>query len=410
MPTLRVGQPVWLQGEGQGRRRVYEPLSGDIEVDVAIVGGGITGATVAALFAEAGISVALLEGDRVACGSTAASTALLLQEPDKGLIDLSAMYDPAAARRIWEISRDAARDFIATIRRYRIACDLVARDSVYYTLRAETVGALRKEFDRRATVGIVRQYWLSPGGMRELTGIPAHAGIKTRGNAQFDPYKACLGLLHAAAGFGARIHEGSTVRRIERTRDGVRVVTDGGRVSAAQVVIATGYATPGFQPLVGRFQMNHTYVLATRPLDAADRRELGLGDVMLWDTERPYHYVRWTPDRRLLIGGEDRPVVPGARRATAFKTGTHALREHFERLLPALATIGIDYAWEGLFAMTPDSLPYIGAHRRYPRHLFALGYGGNGMTFGFLAARMLLEQFQGRASADHRLFAFGRHG
>ena len=58
--------------------------------------------------------------------------------------------------------------------------------------------------------------------------------------------------------------------------------------------------------------------------------------------------------------------------------------------------------------MTPDSLPYIGAHRRYPGHLFALGYGGNGMTFGFLAARMLREQWQGVRSDDHRLFRFGR--
>ena len=58
--------------------------------------------------------------------------------------------------------------------------------------------------------------------------------------------------------------------------------------------------------------------------------------------------------------------------------------------------------------MTPDSLPYIGPHRRYPRHLFALGYGGNGMTFAALAARILVEQWHGVASPDHALFAFNR--
>ena len=63
---------------------------------------------------------------------------------------------------------------------------------------------------------------------------------------------------------------------------------------------------------------------------------------------------------------------------------------------------------EGLFAMTPDSLPYLGPHRRYPRHAFALGYGGNGMTFAALAARVLLEQWRGVTSADHELFAFNR--
>ena len=84
------------------------------------------------------------------------------------------------------------------------------------------------------------------------------------------------------------------------------------------------------------------------------------------------------------------------------------MREYFEARLPALTAIGTSAAWDGLFAMTPDSLPYIGPHRRYPRHWFALGYGGNGMTFGPLAARMLLERWQGKSSADHALFEFGR--
>jgi glycine/D-amino acid oxidase-like deaminating enzyme len=85
-----------------------------------------------------------------------------------------------------------------------------------------------------------------------------------------------------------------------------------------------------------------------------------------------------------------------------------AVRRHFERLLPPLAHVESDFAWEGLFATTPDGLPYIGTHDEYPRHLFALGYGGNGMTFGFLAAGLLLEWYRGDRSSVHRLFAFDR--
>ena len=91
-----------------------------------------------------------------------------------------------------------------------------------------------------------------------------------------------------------------------------------------------------------------------------------------------------------------------------FADATRALRDDFEALWPGLASIGIERAWEGLFAMTPDSLPYIGRHQRYPRHLFALGYGGNGMTFGFLAARLLLDLWRGRPSRDTELFRFSR--
>ncbi len=73
-----------------------------------------------------------------------------------------------------------------------------------------------------------------------------------------------------------------------------------------------------------------------------------------------------------------------------------------------MLTSTLEAAWEGLFALTPDSLPFVGPHRKYPGHLFALGYGGNGMTFGSLAARLLLEHWRGERSPDHRLFTFSR--
>ena len=129
---------------------------------------------------------------------------------------------------------------------------------------------------------------------------------------------------------------------------------------------------------------------------------------MLWDTERPYHYVRWTADHRLLLGGADRPVQPGARRSRSSRPRCATCMSISTALYPILDDVGIDRAWEGLFAMTPDSLPYLGPHRRYPRHAFALGYGGNGMTFAALAARVLLEQWRGVRSSDHELFAFSR--
>jgi glycine/D-amino acid oxidase-like deaminating enzyme len=234
----------------------------------------------------------------------------------------------------------------------------------------------------------------------------AEGAIRTRGNAQLDPYRACLGLLRAARSRGARVFEHSAVRRVAQTRDGVRVVTARGSVSARRVIVATGYATPQFKPLAGRFRMKHTYVLATEPIDSRLRRRLGIGDVMLWDTGRPYHYARWTPDHRLLLGGGDRPVH--ASRRGSFAEAARDLRAHFTSRYPLLDDVRIAYGWEGLFAMTPDSLPYIGPHRRYPRHLFALGYGGNGMTFGWLAARLLLDWFRGARSKDLRLFAFNR--
>ena len=311
MAKLRIARPLWLDRAPSPPRR-YPSLRGASTVEVAIVGGGITGAAVAYLFARAGISVAVVDAARVGRGSTAASTALLMQEPDADFRELAARYGPARAARMWDLSRDATRGFIRTLRRLKIPCDLERRDSVYYTTRADHAAVLAEEFEQRQRQGLGGR-WLDAAALKRATGIDGQAGIRTRGNAQVDPFKACIGLLRAAERLGARVFEKSVVRRIDTAGSRVELRTRGGTLRANAVVVATGYATPEFKPLAGRFRLFHTYVVATGRIPAAMRRRLGLGDLMLWDTERPYHYARWT-DGRLLLGGADRPLLPKRQR------------------------------------------------------------------------------------------------
>jgi glycine/D-amino acid oxidase-like deaminating enzyme len=407
MPVLRLARPVWLDRTLPFQVPTYPALAQRLDVDVAIIGAGVTGAAVAWRFAASGLRVAVLEAARAGRGSTAASTALLMQEPDEDFSELRARYGARPTRRIWELSRLATRDFVRTLRRLNISCNLAARDSIYYTLEQESAARIRREHESRRRAGL-QGTWLDRAALRKATGIEGAAAIRTHGNAQLDPYKACLGLLRAAEACGARTFERSPVRRIDAERTHVTVTSTQAKVRASHVVVATGYATAEFKPLLARFRMMNTYVVATEPLSLATRAELGLSDVMLWDTERPYHYARWTEDNRLLLGGADRPLVTGNERHRAFAEGVAAVRQYFNSVFPALRQVKADHAWEGLFAQTPDGLPYIGPHRRYPRHLFALGYGGNGMTFGFLASKLLLERLNGLPSRDQDLFAFGR--
>jgi glycine/D-amino acid oxidase-like deaminating enzyme len=407
VPRLRIDLPIWLSRERNVFRERFPSLTRDLQADIAVIGGGVTGAAVAWRFAEAGVNVVLVEGRRIGRGSTAASTALLMQEPDEDFTALAQRYGRARALRIWELSRESTHEFAATLDRLDISCDLQPRDSVYYATTARHALELRSEHRMRVRAGL-RAVWLEGAALRRTIGFDATAAIRTRGNAQVDPYRACIGLMRAAAGTGARVFERSPVTSIRPSTRDVVVRCARGTVRASRVIIATGYATPYFKPLGARFRMLTTYVVATRRLTLAERRRTGLNDVMLWDMERPYHYARWTPDRRLIFGGADRPLMPERQRRKALEEGTRAVHADLVRLYPALADVPLEYAWEGLFATTPDGLPYIGPHRRYARQLFALGYGGNGMTFGFLASRLLLEWYRGNRTKDHDLFAFSR--
>lgn len=406
--ALHLGRPIWLAPTPAHVVPRYRSLAGRSESDVVVVGGGMTGVLVAHRFASAGVAVQLLESARVGRGSTAASSALLLQEPDQGMAELSRRYGPRDSARIWALSREAVREFVRLVRGLEIDCDLIESDAVYFATQREAHARLRHEFELRRRAGLDER-WLTAAALERATGIAGLGAIRTRRNAHFNPYAACLGFAQRAIAAGATIFERSPAVRIDRLRHGgVRVHTPNGSIDARRVIVSTGYATPRFRPLAGRFRMYRTYVLATSRLSARERASIGLSNVMVWDTERPYHYARWTPDGRLLLGGGDRLVRGGARRARQFLHATHQLRAEFETLVPALADVEVERSWEGLFAMTPDSLPYIGPHRHYPAHLFALGYGGNGMTFSLLAARILLEQFFGVRAADHSLFRFSR--
>src|SRR5438094_6668492 len=213
MAKLRTGVPLWLALERHPHRRRYQSLNRDMVTDVVIVGGGLTGAVLAWTFAKAGIRVVVLEAKRVGHGSTAANSALLMHEPDRDLGELTEWYGPRTARRIWRLALQATRDFRRTVQALEIDCDLVRRDAVYFTTKSDAVTRLHAEHRRRRGAGFGGR-WLDARALRRTTGIAGAAGIRSRGNAQFNPYRACLGLLRSAREQGAVVFEHSAVRRI----------------------------------------------------------------------------------------------------------------------------------------------------------------------------------------------------
>jgi glycine/D-amino acid oxidase-like deaminating enzyme len=411
MQRLRYGLPLWLDRPKIPARK-YPRQKGRVTVDVVILGGGITGAICAYLFAEAGVRVALLESKVIGRGSTSASTALLMQEPDRDFSDLAKRFGHRAAKQIWKSLRLATRDFARTIRHLKLGVELDSCDSMYFTLEPRKVLALRREYRARKAAGLPGK-WLSANDVFELTGLRAAAAILTPENAQVDPVCACHGFMAAAARRGAKVFERSQARSVITSKDHVEIETAHGRIRADYAVVATGYATPEFRGLVGRFRKKDTYVLVTRRLPVRLRPRSARLRSMAWDTDRPYHYLRWTGDGRLFVGGEDTVHRTAKGSRTRIARARRRLLRYLARVYPELAGERPEYAWEGLFAETPDGLPYIGPHSRFPRHLFALGYGGNGMTASYLAAKLLLDLYRGALRSRNRplnadLFAFHR--
>jgi len=177
----------------------------------------------------------------------------------------------------------------------------------------------------------------------------------------------------------------------------------GARIRAHKVVFATGYEAA---PLLGMdlVRLASTYALITEPVSSFRSWP---GRSMIWESARPYLYLRTTSDNRVIVGGEDVSFTEPKARDALISAKADAMVAKFSVLFPEIA-IKTAHQWAGTFAESKDGLPYIGGLPSFPHSYFALGYGGNGITFSLLAAQIIRDVFLGRESKLAHVFRFGR--
>lgn len=399
---LKSGYPWWAVKNGL--MRAFPPLESDLRCDVAVVGGGITGALIADEFARHGHAVAVLEQRDIGWGSSAISTALLQYEIDTHMVDLARRHGEVAALLAYRACVDAVgllEEVAADVR------DVGFRScsSLYWASRRRDRGALREEFDLRLAHGFDVD-WLDAGEVRERYGFDAPCAILSRVAAQVDPYRFTLRLLSRLQRAGVPVHDRTRVVDVRASSRGVVLRTAGGAtVRAEHAVMAAGYAGQKWlRERVARNRSSYAYV--TDPLH---RDALGaLRGTLLWESARPYLYLRTTDDDRILVGGEDDAVDVPAKRDARVDRKAQRLRKKLGRMFPSLP-LEPAFAWAGTFAETADGLPYFGPHPQHgPRLHFAMAYGGNGITYSAIGAGLLRARVERRKHPLAELFSFGR--
>jgi len=399
--------PIWLDRFPKSRRPSYPTFRGELETDVVIIGGGLTGCACAVTFSGSGVKIALLEADRVGTSATAGSIGIVREDFDASFQETAAAHGLRAARTLWQDMRRASLEFAAAIRRLNIKCDLVPQDLLHFVRRdAAAVKALRREYDARRQAGFDHS-WLTAAALARESSIDGGGAIRTRGFT-VDPFRACVGFAAAATDRGASLFERSAVRRIRTSRKAVEVSTASGTVVAKAVLVATSAPLTDLRALRRHVDPRHSYAVVTEVLPAAVRRELGRRAAALRDSVDPPHVLRWLKDDRVLFSGADQPTIAARARDKMLVQRTGQLMYELSTLYPAISGAMPEWAWDVAYDATVDGLPYVGLHRNFPRHLFALGRGGHGAAVSWLAARVLLRQFQGSPDKWDDLLGFSR--
>lgn len=401
---LKSGYPFWAVKNGL--MYAFPQLDTDLSCDVVVMGAGITGALIADELAGHGHDVVVVDQRDVCWGSTSASTALLQYEIDTHAIDLAKRYDEGSALLAYQSSLRAISE-IGELSQEVGDVDFATCDSLYYASNCTDLSSLAEEFAWRKQHSFPVR-WLSRAALKDEYGLKAPAAILSSVAARVDPYRLASRLLERIQRQGARVFDRTEVTSITANERSVQLTTDSGMlIKAKQAVVASGYESQNWlQQRVARNLSSYAYI--SDPVDPAQLR--WLENTMLWESSRPYIYLRTTGDGRLLVGGEDDDRDIPARRDRMVDRKAATLQRKVARLFPHMNAKPA-FAWAGTFAETSDGLPLFGHHPQHgPRVLFALAYGGNGITYSMLGAGLLRAQIEGRPHPLTGLFAFARLG
>lgn len=389
--------PFWTVRNGL--LQVYPPLVSDIRCDALIVGGGISGALLAHRLAKRGVECVLIDRRDIGHGSTSASTALLQYEIDTPLHQLRLQVGNYAAERAYSLGIEAIQQLQKLAGK---ECGFALRPSLQIATRTRDVGGLKKEYLARRKLNFAVTM-LDRWDLRQC-GIEGAGALRSRIAAEVDPYRLTHHLLRLACSGGLRIFDRTNALRYSHSRSHVTVDTDRGpKIRCGAIFFATGYETRDILPeKIVTFKS--TYALVSEPIADLDWWK---DRSVIWGTGDPYIYMRTTTDNRVLIGGEDDGVLNPKRRDRQIPSKTVRLVRRFNALF-SHAQIEPAFGWAGLFGSTKDGLAYIGCHPSFPRAYFALGFGGNGITFSEIASRILTDLFLGRQDRDEKIFRFDR--
>lgn len=367
------------------------------------MGGGISGALTAHFLMLNNISCIVADARSIGLGSTCASTSLLQYEIDIPLHQLIRLIGKRKAVRSYWLCKEAIDKLLLLGK--SIGFDGVKKkESLYYAAFKKDKKYLLEEFTARKKYGF-RVRYLEDEDLFLKTGVKAPAAILSADAAQTDAYLFTHHIYSYHRGKGLDVFDRTNISQIKHHKRSVEMKTNEGFViHCKKLVYATGYEVVQYidKPIV---KLLSTYAVASESLSSSFAS--WKKNMLLWNTANPYLYLRTTSDNRIIIGGRDEEFYSPAKRDALIKKKTKKLTADFKKLFPNVPFVP-EFSWAGTFGSTKDGLPYIGTYKKLPNSYFALGFGGNGITFSIIAAEIISKIIKGIRCRDAEIFSFER--
>jgi glycine/D-amino acid oxidase-like deaminating enzyme len=390
-----VPTPSWWRESVTEPPAQYPPLQGDLEADVAIIGGGYTGLSAAYHLAkDHGVKAVVLERAHPGWGASGRNGGFCCMGGSKlGWKKIITTYGLEEARTFYRAQADSVALVADLLEAEGIDADRTGTGDVALAHRESMMAELATDAKFMANAFGARHTMLDRDGLKAhgLAGPHFHGGVAGDLGFGLNPFKYVTGLARAAAARGATLTAQSPVTGWKREAYGHRLITPQGSLRAAKVLIATNGYTPEDLHLQfgGRLLPALSSIVVTRPLSEAERAEAGwTSTAPSYDLLNLLHYFRLLPDGRFMFGGRGGvSAEPGALARQSAR-----IEAAFRRYYPAWSSVEITHRWSGFVCLAMDLIPHVGKWEDEPGIYYALAYHGNGVAFGTWSGRAVARE------------------
>lgn len=381
----------------------YPPLTEDVVCDVLVIGGGSSGAQAAYLLAKEGLKVVVVDQRQIGEGSSSTNTALIQYAGDKSFVSLANTFGEETAVRHLKLCEQAIDDIETICSQLPADSDFIRRDSLYYASYDEDIPDLDQEYTLLRKHGFNVDRW-------DEQQIAAHfpfrkqAALYYHDDAEMNPLKFIYGLLEAVESMGGSVWAETQVTGHRFEEDtAVFYTKNRHQIRAKHVIIAAGYENQDFK-VEKNAVLQSSYAVITTPvpdLSSWYKR------MLIWETARPYIYMRTTPDNRVIIGGLDKDTAFASTRDSKILHNRDKLMNELCKLFPDLQAEP-EFYLGAFYGGTHDGLPIIGQYEEYPHCYIVMAYGDNGTVYNAVLSRILRDVIVKGSSPDLGIYLQNR--
>ena len=398
---LRTFESFWLLKNGL--LYTYPMLQKNIVTEIAVVGGGITGALISHALMQHGYKVTLIDRRDIGQGSTSATTSMLQYEIDEKLIDLSEKIGEGGAAFCYKAGITAIKELQTLVKQTKIDCGFKMKKSLYTAHNKSAATKLKREYELRNKykLGVT---WLSAAQVKKEYGIISHGAILSNTAGSVDAYKLAHELIALNVKKGMQVYDQTEIKTFNTKGTKPTIITENGRkITCNKIIFCNGFeGTLLLKEKIAK--LIYTYATVSEQQVTIPKK---LDDILVWDTNDPYLYMRTTDDGRILVGGEDDDYKDTIMQQDIKEKKSLLLQKKLKKLMPTLNFIE-DISWGGVFGTTKDGLPYIGPSPEFKNCLFVLGFGGNGISFSAQGMKIIPDLLAGVENTLQHYYRFGR--